>query len=116
MVNGWLQNPYNPSGVNGAGYEPTTAMLEALGNSPDAAKNFFTDPPTTYNEDGTVNRSATADLGKDKDGQAGLLHDRVTSELACPVGWVGRMSLCPSLIRKSSARTSCGPRGTAGRV
>ncbi|CAL9590336.1 hypothetical protein [Streptomyces sp. enrichment culture] len=70
MVNGWLQNPYNPSGVNGAGYEPTTAMLEALGNSPDAAKKFFTDPPTAYNEDGTVNRSATADLGKDKDGQA----------------------------------------------
>ncbi|MFD5286231.1 hypothetical protein [Streptomyces rubrogriseus] len=70
MVNGWLQNPYNPSGVNGAGYEPTTAMLEALGNSPEAAKKFFTDPPTAYNEDGTVNRGATADLGKDKDGQA----------------------------------------------
>ncbi|MEU1409154.1 transposase family protein, partial [Streptomyces sp. NPDC005728] len=31
----------------------------------------------------------------------GLLHDRVTSELACPVGRVGRMPLCPSLIRKS---------------
>ncbi|MET9358109.1 hypothetical protein ABZY14_34925 [Streptomyces sp. NPDC006617] len=70
MVNGWLQNPYNPSGVNGAGYEPTTAMLEALGNSPEAAKKFFTDPPTAYNEDGTVNHGATADLGKDKDGQA----------------------------------------------
>ncbi|MFG2318762.1 hypothetical protein [Streptomyces tendae] len=69
-VNGWLQNPYNPSGVNGAGYEPTTAMLEALGNSPEAAKKFFTDPPTAYNEDGTVNHNATADLGKDKDGQA----------------------------------------------
>ncbi|WP_433855074.1 IS110 family transposase [Streptomyces kronopolitis] len=48
--------------------------------------------------------------------QAGLLHDRVTSELACPVGRVGRMSLCPSLIRKSSARMSCGSRGTAARV
>ncbi|BET47283.1 PPE domain-containing protein [Kitasatospora aureofaciens] len=70
MVNGWLQNPFNPSGVNGAGYEPTTAMLEALGNSPEAAKKFFTDPPTAYNEDGTVNHGATADLGKDKDGQA----------------------------------------------
>jgi hypothetical protein len=30
----------------------------------------------------------------------------VTSELPCPVGRVGRVSLCPSLIRKSSARTS----------
>ncbi|MEU3897709.1 hypothetical protein [Streptomyces sp. NPDC045251] len=81
MVNGWLQNPYNPSGVNGAGYEPTTAMLEALGNSPEAAKKFFTDPPTAYNEDGTVNRGATADLGKDKDGQAfGNYLDLFTNE------------------------------------
>ncbi|CAL9612240.1 hypothetical protein [Streptomyces sp. enrichment culture] len=70
MVNGWIKNPYNPSGVNGAGYEPTTAMLEALGNSPEAAKKFFTDPPTAYNEDGTVHHGATADLGKDKDGEA----------------------------------------------
>ncbi|MFF7758908.1 helix-turn-helix domain-containing protein [Streptomyces griseorubiginosus] len=46
----------------------------------------------------------------------GLPHDRVTSELACPVGRVGRMSLCPSLVPKSSARTSCGSRGTAVRV
>lgn len=46
----------------------------------------------------------------------GLPHDRVTSELACPAGQVGRMSLCPSLIRKSSAKTLCGSRGTAARV
>lgn len=46
----------------------------------------------------------------------GLVHDRVTSDLACPVGWVGRMSLCPSLIRKSSARMSYGSRGTAARA
>ncbi|MFG2812954.1 hypothetical protein [Streptomyces sp. NPDC048410] len=69
-LNGWLKNPFNPSGVNGAGYDPATAMLESLGNSPDAAKHFFADPPTAYNEDGTVNHGATADLGKDKDGQA----------------------------------------------
>ncbi|MFE5240245.1 MULTISPECIES: hypothetical protein [unclassified Streptomyces] len=68
VVNSPFKNPFNPSGVNGAGYDPTTAMLEALGNSPDAAKHFFNDDPTAYNEDGTVNRSATADLGKDKDG------------------------------------------------
>ncbi|MBM7089824.1 hypothetical protein JTP67_15015 [Streptomyces sp. S12] len=69
QVNGPYKNPFNPSGVNGAGYDPTTAMLEALGNSPEAAKRFFTDPPTAYNEDGTVNRGATADLGKDKNGK-----------------------------------------------
>lgn len=46
----------------------------------------------------------------------GLPHDRVTSEVACPVGQVGRMSPCPSPIRKSSARTSCGSRGTVARV
>jgi hypothetical protein len=47
--------------------------------------------------------------------ERGLVHDRVTSELACPVGRVGRMSLCPSLIRKSSARMSSGSRGIAAR-
>ncbi|WP_098894257.1 hypothetical protein [Streptomyces sp. t99] len=69
QVNGFLDNPYNPSGKNGSGYDPTTAMLEALGNSPEAAKKFFTDDPTAYNEDGTVNQGATADLGK-QDGEA----------------------------------------------
>ncbi|WP_432056793.1 hypothetical protein [Streptomyces sp. bgisy022] len=69
ILNGPDKNPFNPSGVNGAGYDPTTAMLEALGNSPEAAKKFFTETPTAYNEDGTVNSGATADLGKDKDGE-----------------------------------------------
>ncbi|MFJ9635795.1 hypothetical protein [Streptomyces sp. NPDC101178] len=69
QVNGFLENPFNPSGTNGSGYDPVTAMLEALGNSPDAAKHFFTDDPTAYNEDGTVDRRATADLGK-QDGEA----------------------------------------------
>ncbi|MER5477755.1 hypothetical protein ABT026_12385 [Streptomyces sp. NPDC002734] len=68
--NGPFKNPFNPSGVNGAGYDPTIAMLEALGNSPEAAKKFFTDPPTPYNEDGTVNRDAQVDLGENKDGDA----------------------------------------------
>ena len=67
QVNSPFKNPFNPSGVNGAGYDPATAMLEALGNSPDAAKHFFNDPPTAYNEDGTVNKGATADLGKNGD-------------------------------------------------
>ncbi|MFD5060194.1 MULTISPECIES: hypothetical protein [unclassified Streptomyces] len=68
VVNSPFKNPFNPSGVNGSGYDPTVSMLEALGNSPDAAKHFFHDPPTAYNEDGTVNKGATADLGK-KDGK-----------------------------------------------
>ncbi len=34
----------------------------------------------------------------------GLPHDRVTSELACPVGRVGRMSLCPSLTDRFRMR------------
>ncbi|MFI8005338.1 hypothetical protein [Streptomyces sp. NPDC086010] len=68
VLNGYLKNPFNPSGVNGSGYDPTIAMLEALGNSPDAAKHFFHDDPTAYNEDGTVDEGAKADLGKDKSG------------------------------------------------
>ncbi|MFF2523773.1 hypothetical protein [Streptomyces liangshanensis] len=68
MVNSPFKNPFNPSGVNGAGYDPATAMLEALGNSPEAAKRFFADPPTAYNEDGSVNHGGTVDLGKNKDG------------------------------------------------
>ncbi|MFB7076381.1 hypothetical protein [Streptomyces sp. NPDC056308] len=63
------KNPFNPSGVNGSGFDPTVSMLEALGHSPDAAKHFFADTPTAYNEDGTVNKGAMADLGKDKDGR-----------------------------------------------
>ncbi|MFJ7492336.1 hypothetical protein ACIQZB_13975 [Streptomyces sp. NPDC097727] len=63
------KNPFNPSGVNGSGFDPTVSMLEALGHSPDASKRFFSDQPTAYNEDGTVNKGATADLGK-RDGVA----------------------------------------------
>lgn len=70
VVNSPFKNPFNPSGVNGSGYDPTVSMLEALGHSPDASKHFFTDTPTAYNEDGTVNSSGAADLGKDKDGYA----------------------------------------------
>ncbi|MDQ0959458.1 hypothetical protein QFZ66_003336 [Streptomyces sp. B4I13] len=45
---------FNPSGKNGNGYDPLTSVLEGLGHSPEAAKKFFTDPPTVYREDGTV--------------------------------------------------------------
>ncbi|GAA2811356.1 hypothetical protein RMN57_20980 [Kitasatospora sp. CM 4170] len=47
---------YNLLGAEGgSGFEPTTAVLEALGHSPEAATKFFHDAPTAYNTDGTVN-------------------------------------------------------------
>jgi hypothetical protein len=52
---------FNPSGKTGAGYDPLNSVLEALGHSPDAAKKFFTDEPTVYNADGTVNKNGTLD-------------------------------------------------------
>ncbi|WP_411148593.1 hypothetical protein [Streptomyces sp. A30] len=64
---------FNPSGQLGTGNEPLNSVLEALGHSPDAAEKFFTDPPTTYNEDGTENKDGKAgfdsylDLFTDKD-------------------------------------------------
>ncbi|MFI8502447.1 hypothetical protein ACIGFK_28675 [Streptomyces sp. NPDC085524] len=67
-INGYGKNLFNPSGVNGAGYDPVVSFLEAMGHSPEAAKEFF-DPerePRAYNTDGTE-KSGPADLGKDKD-------------------------------------------------
>ncbi|KUL40135.1 hypothetical protein [Streptomyces regalis] len=54
---------YNPSGKAGAGYDPLTSVLEGLGHSPEAAKQFFSDDmkPTVYNEDGTVKKDAQLD-------------------------------------------------------
>ncbi|MEV5969686.1 hypothetical protein [Streptomyces sp. NPDC051921] len=64
---GWLPNQYNPSGVNGSGFDPMIPMLEALGHSPEAAKDFFSGKPTSYEMDGSV--GGTLDLGKNKDGE-----------------------------------------------
>ncbi|MFB6620518.1 hypothetical protein ACFCV9_40905, partial [Streptomyces sp. NPDC056367] len=67
-INGYGKNLFNPSGVNGAGYDPVVSFLEAMGHSPDAAKEFF-DPdrkPHAYNQDGTE-KSGPADLGKGAD-------------------------------------------------
>ncbi|MEU9705082.1 hypothetical protein [Streptomyces sp. NPDC047981] len=61
------QNPFNPSGVNGSGYDPMIPMLEALGHSPEAAKLFFSDEPTAYKEDGTP--GGDLDLGMNADGK-----------------------------------------------
>ncbi|MFE5669429.1 hypothetical protein ACFQ7W_36595 [Streptomyces niveus] len=65
---GGPENPLNPSGVNGSGYDPVISMMEALGHSPEAAKEFFSADPTAYNEDGTP-KGGIADLGKNKDGE-----------------------------------------------
>ncbi|MEU3982294.1 DUF6571 family protein [Streptomyces sp. NPDC026672] len=47
---------FNPSGRLGTGNDPLNSVLEALGHSPDAAEKFFTQPPTAYNDDGTVKK------------------------------------------------------------
>ncbi|WEO94938.1 DUF6571 family protein [Streptomyces sp. FXJ1.172] len=64
---------FNPSGKLGTGNEPLNSVLEALGHSPEAAEKFFTDAPTAYNEDGTVQKDGKpgfdsyVDLLTDKD-------------------------------------------------
>ncbi|MEV7994519.1 DUF6571 family protein [Streptomyces sp. NPDC086077] len=45
---------FNPSGKLGTGNDPLNSVLEALGHSPEAAEQFFTQPPTAYNDDGTI--------------------------------------------------------------
>lgn len=66
MGGGWLKNQYNPSGVNGSGFDPMVSMLEALGHSPEASKEYFSKEPTSYNKDGSV--GGTIDLDPKKDG------------------------------------------------
>ncbi|WP_137989073.1 DUF6571 family protein [Streptomyces vilmorinianum] len=67
VIGAWVQSQYNPSGVNGYGFDPVIPMLEALGHSPEAAKQFFSDEPTSYDKDGSA--GGTLDLGKDKNGE-----------------------------------------------
>ncbi|MDK1475146.1 hypothetical protein QNO07_17280 [Streptomyces sp. 549] len=54
---------FNPSGKVGTGYAPITSVLEALGHSPEAAEKFFSETPTAYREDGSVDKGAKADFG-----------------------------------------------------
>ncbi|WP_439940609.1 hypothetical protein [Streptomyces sp. BBFR115] len=64
---------FNPSGKLGSGNDPLNSVLEALGHSPEASEKFFTQPPTAYNEDGTVKKGGDVgfksylDLFTDKD-------------------------------------------------
>jgi hypothetical protein len=53
---------FNPSGKIGTGQDPMNSVLEALGHSPEASEKFFTDPPTAYNEDGTVKTDGKLDF------------------------------------------------------
>ncbi|MFD9727156.1 hypothetical protein [Streptomyces sp. NPDC059072] len=77
----WQQNIFNPSGVNGAGYDPLIGVLEALGHSPEASKQFFSEePPTAYNPDGTVKVGAQPDLGKQDGRPIGNYLDYFTRE------------------------------------
>ncbi|MFE2142940.1 hypothetical protein ACFXA3_14570 [Streptomyces sp. NPDC059456] len=65
---GYGKNMLNPSGINGAGYDPVVSFLEALGHSPEAARQFF-DPersPHAYDRDGTEG-PGPADLGRGAD-------------------------------------------------
>ncbi|MFC0601809.1 hypothetical protein [Streptomyces palmae] len=48
------KNAFNPNGKDGAGYDPVLSVLEALGHSPEASKEFFSQEPTLYNEDGSA--------------------------------------------------------------
>ncbi|MFD9572713.1 hypothetical protein ACFWBI_23065 [Streptomyces sp. NPDC059982] len=69
-LDGLGKNLLNPSGVNGAGYDPVVSFLEAMGHSPEAAAQFFDPdtPPHAYNQDGTV-KPGVADLDKDAKGK-----------------------------------------------
>lgn len=53
---------FNPSGRLGTGNDPLNSVLEALGHSPEAAEQFFTQPPTAYNEDGTIKSGEKPDF------------------------------------------------------
>ncbi|MEU3408737.1 hypothetical protein ABZ766_32980 [Streptomyces sp. NPDC006670] len=82
QLNGYGKNMLNPSGINGAGYDPVVSFLEALGHSPEASAQFF-DPenhPHAYKQDGTE-MSGLAELGKDGKGKPiGSYLDFFTSE------------------------------------
>ncbi|MEV5310451.1 DUF6571 family protein [Streptomyces sp. NPDC052610] len=53
---------FNPSGKLGTGNDPLNSVLEALGHSPEAAEQFFTQAPTAYNEDGTIKSGEKTDF------------------------------------------------------
>ncbi|AZQ37795.1 hypothetical protein EJ357_33635 [Streptomyces cyaneochromogenes] len=72
----------NPSGKGGDGFDPMTGILEGLGHSPEAAKDFFTGDVVAYNEDGTVDQSGTVkvDYGNGEKGVSSYLDYFTDSE------------------------------------
>ncbi|MEU6354003.1 DUF6571 family protein [Streptomyces sp. NPDC047072] len=65
------QYGFNPSGKNGAGYDPMNSVLEALGHSPQAATDYFSPPMQEYAEDGSPKGSPQDTL--DVDGSTNYL-------------------------------------------
>ncbi|MFD5591626.1 hypothetical protein [Streptomyces griseorubiginosus] len=59
------QYGFNPSGKNGAGYDPMNSVLEALGHSPQAATDYFTPPMQEYAQDGSPKGGPQATLDVD---------------------------------------------------
>ncbi|MFC8433197.1 hypothetical protein [Streptomyces sp. NPDC057253] len=65
------QYGFNPSGKNGAGYDPMNSVLEALGHSPKAATDYFSPPMQEYAQDGSPKGDPQAIL--DVDGSTNYL-------------------------------------------
>ncbi|MFJ3879423.1 hypothetical protein ACIPW5_18440 [Streptomyces sp. NPDC090077] len=98
---GYGGNLLNPSGTNGAGYDPVVGFLEALGHSPQASAQFFNPehPHQAYNLDGTE-RSGAPYLGKDaKGGVVKNYLDFFTSETYRPT--VDTEGMNPDDVRKA---------------
>lgn len=70
---------FNPSSDQGGDNDPLTGVMEALGHSPEAAKDYFTGPMHEYGEDGTLK----GPLGKigDKNGYFDFLTHKDPEEL-----------------------------------
>ncbi|WP_306313591.1 hypothetical protein [Streptomyces hydrogenans] len=77
------QGTYNPSGTNGHGFDPVIPVLEALGHSPEAAKEFFSARPTAYERDGSV--GGTLELGG-KNGYLDFFADKSYASFSDHIG------------------------------
>ncbi|MFE0460872.1 hypothetical protein ACFW1A_16640 [Kitasatospora sp. NPDC058965] len=75
-------------GSGDGGYNPMSGVLEALGHSPDAALQYFHDPATLYNPDGTVLRTGAENhyLHELTDPKSGVLQDVLLSKNDAPGG------------------------------
>ena len=97
--------------IDGDGWEHYLSMLAQFPSY--SARNcalLLSQLPTAQRVAGmrTWNRLGRRVRNGERGLRMGLLHRRVTSEMACPVGRAGRMLLCRSPFPRSSVRTSCG--------